>query len=321
MINVDLNIPWNPRKARSLVEASIEQGVLAVAFAVDIGTPELRGEPFARSCPVQDVALSDFSAATRERLRELSTSLKAAGPPKKSARPVRRAGPLEAFVHANSNFLQLRRATVTMDEAADVAAVNRFAREDHNFDIIALRPADDRSWIQAVENAEVDLISLDFSSGRLPFSIRRNQIGVAVGRGLFFEVVVEEIRRDRGRRQNFLANMRPLVRHLPRRRLVFSSGARSTVDVCNPVDVANLASVLGFGGVSDCVAVMRENALALLYKGASRSTVSAMVGPGAGFPFSDAWGAARQKRPRDEEGPGGPPRKARREAGNPLLEG
>jgi len=55
------------------------------------------------------------------------------------------------------------------------------------YDILAVRPNNEKVFLAACSSFDVDIISLDFSS-RLPFYLKHTTLGLAISRGIHFEI-------------------------------------------------------------------------------------------------------------------------------------
>ncbi|XP_076310528.1 ribonuclease P protein subunit p30-like isoform X2 [Tachypleus tridentatus] len=55
------------------------------------------------------------------------------------------------------------------------------------YDILAVQPVNEKIFQHVCGNMEVDIISLDLAS-RVPFTLKREQVGQASSRGMFFEI-------------------------------------------------------------------------------------------------------------------------------------
>ncbi len=77
-------------------------------------------------------------------------------------------------------FVFLRRATLVYSHPNNVSSIQQFTKTYPEYDILAVRPTDEKTWMSACQSCDCDLISIDFSQGRVPFTIRRAQLNVAV---------------------------------------------------------------------------------------------------------------------------------------------
>ena len=82
---------------------------------------------------------------------------------------------------------QFSRITVTVDEMADASSISVGNEALRAFDIVAICPGNGKIFSYACQTAEVDIISLDFTH-RLPFSINKKVLDIAVARGIYFEI-------------------------------------------------------------------------------------------------------------------------------------
>lgn len=114
----------------------------------------------------------------------------------------------------------------------------------HSYDILAVQPQSERSFAFACTALDVDLISIDLSK-RLPYRFKPEHIKTALERGIHFEVSYSSALRDQGSRRQFFSNVQALARETRGKGIVFTSRARSVVDVRGPQDVINLGTFLG----------------------------------------------------------------------------
>jgi len=56
-----------------------------------------------------------------------------------------------------------------------------------SYDILAVQPTNEKTFQAACGTFEVDIISLDLSA-RLPFNLKLPTVGLAVDRGIYFEL-------------------------------------------------------------------------------------------------------------------------------------
>ncbi len=57
----------------------------------------------------------------------------------------------------------------------------------NQYDILAVQPMTEKTLLHACSNLECDIITLDLST-RLPFFLKRSTLGIAIERGIFFEI-------------------------------------------------------------------------------------------------------------------------------------
>jgi ribonuclease P/MRP protein subunit RPP1 len=140
------------------------------------------------------------------------------------------------------------------------------------YDIIALRPTDETALHAACSSIEtIDIISVDLST-RLPFYFKHGSIGLAIERGIFFEICYSGAIRggsfdvstsesmwchglplpfthspllliDPSSRRQLISNAQGLVRATRGRQIILSGGASRALDLRGPHDIINLASL------------------------------------------------------------------------------
>ena len=151
----------------------------------------------------------------------------------------------------------LRRCTVVL---ADPSQNHRLATLASHYDILALRPTNERALLQACQSLECDLISLDLST-RFPYHFKMKTLSGALQRGIKFEICYASgvLLTDGGlARRNLISNATQLIRATRGRGIIISSEARRALGCRGPWDVVNLAAVWGLGQERGVEAVGRE---------------------------------------------------------------
>lgn len=151
----------------------------------------------------------------------------------------------------------LRRCTVVL---ADPSQNHRLATVASHYDVLALRPTNERALLQACQSLECDLISLDLST-RFPFYFKMKTLSLALQRGVKFEICYAPgvLATDGGlSRRNLISNATQLIRATRGRGIIISSEARRALACRGPWDVVNLAAVWGLGQEKGIEAVGRE---------------------------------------------------------------
>uniref|UniRef100_A0A0G4I089 Uncharacterized protein n=1 Tax=Chromera velia CCMP2878 TaxID=1169474 RepID=A0A0G4I089_9ALVE len=256
---------------RSLVTEAIRLGFRGLAF--DVSIPLQSTQINAHKCPIPDVpvqisdpsllsALSSFSVISQWQPLALAVS--------------RQRDETGRFA---SPFLFIKRATLVATSATNIQTMKQFAQKfSDEYDLIAIKPSDDKSWLAATNEAICDIITLDLSSSMPPYRIKRAHLGVAVGRGVFFEIQLGPALKDPTARRNLFANLSVIVSFVPLERLLITSAADNPLLMRSPTDAAQLAAFMGLTPSPTAgKAVMGSNAVAALYKGAARKTVGGAV--------------------------------------------
>ncbi|EPS44651.1 hypothetical protein H072_1343 [Dactylellina haptotyla CBS 200.50] len=140
-----------------------------------------------------------------------------------------------------SSIRFLRRVTIVLDDPSQNYGL---ASLSNNFDIVAVRPTDEKLLLQACTSLECDLISLDLSI-RHPFHFKYKVLGQAISRGIRFEITYGASINDSTSRRNLLQNAAALIRATKGKGIVISSEARKATLCRAPFDVINLATLWG----------------------------------------------------------------------------
>ncbi|KAK4981294.1 RNA-binding RNA processing protein rpp1 [Elasticomyces elasticus] len=143
-----------------------------------------------------------------------------------------------------SKLTVLRRLTLVLTTPVNNAALTQLAS---SYDILAVRPVDEKSLLLAATSLDSDIVSLDLTQ-RLPYFFRFKTLAEAVKRGVRFEVCYAQgVGGDAVSRRNLIGNVQGLIRASRKRGLIVSSGAASAGACRGPWDVINLASIWGLG--------------------------------------------------------------------------
>ncbi|KAF3185008.1 hypothetical protein TWF788_004837 [Orbilia oligospora] len=141
--------------------------------------------------------------------------------------------------HSSIRFL--RRVTIVLDDPSQNYGL---ASLSNNFDIVAVRPTDEKLLLQACTSLECDLISLDLSI-RHPYHFKYKILGQAISRGIRFEITYSASVNESNARRNLLSNAAALIRATKGKGIVISSEARKAMLCRAPFDVINLATLWG----------------------------------------------------------------------------
>lgn len=143
------------------------------------------------------------------------------------------------------NFEVRRRVTFVLTEIPQNARLAQLAKE---YDILALRPTDEKTFQHACQSEHADIISLDLTQ-RLPFHFKFPTLSEAVKSGKKLEVCYSQgVLGDAQARRNLISNTTQLIRaSRGGRGLIISSEAKKAVGLRGPWDVINLAAVWGLG--------------------------------------------------------------------------
>lgn len=166
---------------------------------------------------------------------------------------------------------------------SDPSQNQRLTSLTQSYDLVALRPANEKSLLNACNNLDCDLISLDLSV-RLPYHFKMKTLAAAIARGIRFEICYGPGVTGSGleARRNLIGNAMALIRATRGRGIIVSSEAKRALGVRAPWDVINLACVWGLsqehGKEAVCEEARKVVALARLKRSSWRGIVDVVHG-------------------------------------------
>ncbi|KAJ9205749.1 hypothetical protein DTO021D3_1339 [Paecilomyces variotii] len=166
---------------------------------------------------------------------------------------------------------------------ADPSQNQRLTALAETYSLVAVRPTNEKSLLNACNNLDCDLISLDFSE-RLPFHFKFKTLASAISRGVRFEICYGPGVTGSGleARRNLIGNAMALIRATRGRGIIISSEAKRALGVRAPWDVINLACVWGLsqerGKEAICEEARKVTALAKLKRSSWRGIVDVVHG-------------------------------------------
>jgi ribonuclease P/MRP protein subunit RPP1 len=182
--------------------------------------------------------------------------------------------------NAPKSLQLLTRLTLTL---ADPAQNNRLAALSQAYDIVALRPTNEKLLLNACTNLECDVISVDLSV-RLPYHFKFKMLSAAISRGVRIEICYGPGITGSGldARRNLIGNATSLIRATRGRGIIVSSEARRALGLRAPWDLINLACVWGLsqerGKEAICEEARKVTALAKLKRTSWRGIVDVIHG-------------------------------------------
>ncbi|OCK77522.1 PHP domain-like protein [Lepidopterella palustris CBS 459.81] len=158
--------------------------------------------------------------------------------------------------HTPNSLCLLRRCTLIL---ADTSQNHRIAQIAAAYDILAIRPTDEKTLKQACETLDCEIISIDLTQ-RLAAHFKFKMLSQAIARGVRFEICYSPgiLAVDSSARRNLIGNVTQLIRATRGRGLVISSEAKIALGCRAPADVINLASVWGLGQERGKEAICKE---------------------------------------------------------------
>ncbi|KAJ5818229.1 hypothetical protein N7474_003820 [Penicillium riverlandense] len=166
---------------------------------------------------------------------------------------------------------------------SDPAQNQRLASLTGSYDLVALRPTNEKALLNACTSLECDVISLDLSV-RLPFYFKFKMLSAAISRGVRLEICYGPGVTGSGldARRNLIGNATALIRATRGRGIIVSSEARKALGLRGPWDVINLSCVWGLsqerGKEAICEEARKVTALAKLKRTSWRGIVDVVHG-------------------------------------------
>ena len=153
------------------------------------------------------------------------------------------------------NVTLLTRLTLTI---SDTSQNHRLSTLSSSYDLLALRPTNEKSFQLCCGSLDCDIISIDFSQ-RLPFILKFKTVSSAVQRGVRFEICYSPgIADGTDARRNVISGATSLIRATRGRGIIISSEAKTALGLRAPYDVMNLLQVWGLGPERGKEAVCEE---------------------------------------------------------------
>lgn len=173
-----------------------------------------------------------------------------------------------------SSLHVLSRLTLTVSDNAQNHRINSLIS---TYDVVALRPTDEKTFQLCCSSLECDLISLDFSQ-RVPFAIKFKTVASALQRGIRFEICYSlGITGGNDARRNLIAGAAALIRATRGRGIILSSEAKNALGIRAPWDVINLAQVWGLSQERGKEAICEEAGRVLRLASIKRTSFRGVV--------------------------------------------
>ncbi|RIA92412.1 RNase P subunit p30-domain-containing protein [Glomus cerebriforme] len=149
---------------------------------------------------------------------------------------------------------QLSRVTVVIEDASQNYGLSSTNSIISSYDIVAAQPTNEKIFQNICGTLEVDIISLEMGS-RLPFYIKHGPVGLAIERGVYFEICYAPAIRDSASRRQLISNAQSLVRVTRGKNIIISSEAQKAMELRGPYDIVNLGTIMGMNQATakDCV--------------------------------------------------------------------
>ncbi|CAG8656771.1 15062_t:CDS:2, partial [Acaulospora morrowiae] len=125
---------------------------------------------------------------------------------------------------------QLTRITVVIEDASQNIGLTSTNNAISSYDIFAVQPTNEKLFQNACGTFDVDIISLEMGS-RLPFYLKHGTVGLAIERGVFFEICYAPAIRDSSSRRQLISNAQNLVRVTRGKNIIITSDAQRAMEL------------------------------------------------------------------------------------------
>ncbi|KAH7056827.1 ribonuclease P/MRP protein subunit RPP1 [Linnemannia elongata] len=168
--------------------------------------------------------------------------------------PQNHVNPVTKLTLPGMNLKQYSRLTLVVDDISQNYGLNTNNPSIASYDILAVNPTNEKLFQAACGTFEVDIISLDMSA-RLPFYLKHSTVGLAVERGIYFELCYGAAIRDATARRNLISNAQSLIRVTRGKNIIISSQAMRAMELRGPYDIVNFGTLLGLNQAvaKDCL--------------------------------------------------------------------
>ncbi|KAG0028098.1 hypothetical protein BGZ81_005007 [Podila clonocystis] len=168
--------------------------------------------------------------------------------------PANHVNPVSKLNLPGVNLKQFSRLTLVVDDVSQNYGLNANNPSVLSYDILAVQPTNEKLFQAACGTFEVDIISLDMSA-RLPFYLKHSTVGLAVERGIYFELCYSAAIRDATARRNLISNAQSLIRVTRGKNIILSSQAMKAMELRGPYDIVNFGTLLGLNQAvaKDCL--------------------------------------------------------------------
>ncbi|KAG0092811.1 hypothetical protein BGZ92_008522 [Podila epicladia] len=168
--------------------------------------------------------------------------------------PANHISPVSKLNLPGVNLKQFSRLTLVVDDVSQNYGLNANNPSVLAYDILAVQPTNEKLFQAACGTFEVDIISLDMSA-RLPFYLKHSTVGLAVERGIYFELCYSAAIRDATARRNLISNAQSLIRVTRGKNIILSSQAMKAMELRGPYDIVNFGTLLGLNQAvaKDCL--------------------------------------------------------------------
>lgn len=154
----------------------------------------------------------------------------------KSSNPI----DLSLFLEFENRIKLYTRITLTLSDPAEFPGLKHF---NSAFDVIAIKPMNEKALLTAITNLDIDILTFEFEES-IRYWLKNKAVHNGIAKGRMFEIVYNSLF-DSGSRKNFINASKNLIRASRSAGLVISSGAESSLRLKSKFDIEIMCKVLG----------------------------------------------------------------------------
>ncbi|RHZ65096.1 hypothetical protein Glove_319g29 [Diversispora epigaea] len=195
----------------------------------------------------------------------------------------------------NSRIEQLTRITIILEDSNQNIGL-KSSNATASYDIISVQPTNEKLFQNACGTFEADIISLEMGS-RLPFYIKHSTVGLAIERGVFFEICYAPAIRDASSRRQLISNAQNLVRVTRGKNIIITSEAQRAMELRGPYDIMNLATIMGMNQATAKECISTNCRSVVMHAATRRNThkAAASFEPITSLKLNDLWKIGKEK--------------------------
>lgn len=136
------------------------------------------------------------------------------------------------------------RLTISVNDSSKLINFNKF---QNYFDIISIKPLNEKALQLSILNLNIDLISFNLNT-KLNFYLKHKIIGQGVKKGIKFELCYNSLisnTYNSSSRRYFISNLIQLIRATRSNGLIISSGATSAINIRTLPNIMTFLSTIG----------------------------------------------------------------------------
>ncbi|CAG8744988.1 6969_t:CDS:2, partial [Gigaspora rosea] len=176
------------------------------------------------------------------------------------------------------------------------------------YDILAVRPTNEKTFQNACNTLEIDIISLEMGS-RLTFYLKHSIVGLAIERGIFFEISYAPAIRGMFHyyiilleystsRRHLISNAQNLVRVSRGKNIIITSEAQRAMELRGPYDIVNLGTIMGMNQAIAKECITTNCRSVVIHAATRRNTHKAVVSfdPITSLKQNELWKVGKDKK-------------------------